>query len=66
MDFERKRLPMGTAVVAMSSWKESSPTAGAKQQIGLVPTARVRPPVGTMKGAVFVKLKPIRPASSAR
>ena len=31
-------LPIGTVVVAMSSWKLSPAAPGAKQQIGLVPT----------------------------
>jgi len=58
-------LPTGTTVVAMSSWNESPPAAGAKQQRGLVPTARVQPPVAAAKGAVFVKDSPIMPAESA-
>ena len=31
-------LPIGTVVVAMSSWKLSPAAPGTKQQIGLVPT----------------------------
>mmetsp|Transcript_33941 Transcript_33941/g.107847 ORF Transcript_33941/g.107847 Transcript_33941/m.107847 type:complete len:208 (-) Transcript_33941:157-780(-) len=67
--WQTSTLPTGTVVVAMSSWKLSPPLAGQKHAMGFVPPARTFARVGTMKGLVFVKEKPMsrsRKASSVQ
>mmetsp|Transcript_32743 Transcript_32743/g.105237 ORF Transcript_32743/g.105237 Transcript_32743/m.105237 type:complete len:279 (-) Transcript_32743:559-1395(-) len=71
VELERVACSLSTRLVAEGraclspSVSTMPPAAGAKQQRGLVPTARVQPPVAAAKGAVFVKDSPIMPAESA-